>query len=52
MVRGIDRTDIFRDDQDRIKFLQRLGENIIETDSAVYSWVLMNISIFYSEVGV
>ncbi|HDY71100.1 MAG TPA: transposase, partial [Nitrospirae bacterium] len=31
MVRGINKTDIFRDDQDRVNFLQRLGGNIIET---------------------
>ncbi len=28
MVRGINKTDIFIDDQDRVNFLQRLGENI------------------------
>ncbi len=42
MVRGINKTDIFRDDQDRANFLQRLGENITETKSSVYAWVLMN----------
>ncbi|HDZ88683.1 MAG TPA: hypothetical protein ENH38_08720 [Nitrospirae bacterium] len=42
MVRGINKTDIFIDDQDRVNFLQRLGENIIETKSSVYAWVLMS----------
>ena len=28
MVRGINKTDIFMDDQDRVSFLQRLGGNI------------------------
>jgi len=30
MVRGINKTDVFIDDQDRVNFLQRLGENIIK----------------------
>lgn len=42
MVRGINKTDIFMDDQDRVNFLQRLGENITETKSSVYAWVLMS----------
>lgn len=41
MVRGINKTDIFKDDQDRVNFLERLGENIIEAKSRVYAWVLM-----------
>ncbi len=42
MVRGINKTDIFEDDQDRVNFLQRLGLNIIESKSSVYAWVLMD----------
>ncbi len=42
MVRGINKTDIFVDDRDRVNFLQRLGENITETNSSVYAWVLMS----------
>jgi len=30
------------DDRDRVNFLQRLGENITETRSSVYAWVLMS----------
>ncbi len=42
MVRGINKTDIFIDDQDRVSFLERLGKNIIEGKCSVYAWVLMN----------
>jgi REP element-mobilizing transposase RayT len=42
MVRGINKTDIFIDDQDRVNFLQRLGKNIIEGKSSVYAWVLIS----------
>jgi len=31
MVRGINRSQIFNDDEDRSLFLTRLGENILET---------------------
>jgi REP element-mobilizing transposase RayT len=41
MVRGINKSAIFDDDQDRHKFLERLGENIIEAKCAIYAWVLM-----------
>jgi REP element-mobilizing transposase RayT len=41
MVRGINKTDIFEDDQDRSLFLERLGLNVGEGKSAIYAWVLM-----------
>ena len=41
MVRGINKAAIFNDDQDRQKFLERLGENIVEAKCAIYAWVLM-----------
>ena len=41
MVRGINKSAIFRDDQDRSRFLDRLGQNIVETQSSVYAWALM-----------
>ena len=41
MVRGSNRSAIFRDDQDRSRFLARLGQNIVETQSSLYAWVLM-----------
>jgi hypothetical protein len=41
MVRGINKSAIFKDDQDRFRFVDRMGENIVETQSSVYAWVLM-----------
>jgi REP element-mobilizing transposase RayT len=41
MVRGINKADIFEDDQDRSLFLERLGLNVGEGKSAIYAWVLM-----------
>lgn len=42
MVRGIDKSTIFRDDQDRHRFLERLGENVQAAQCAVHAWVLMD----------
>ena len=46
MVRGIDKTDIFRDDEDKARFLERLGQNVEEGNEEgkclVYAWVLMS----------
>ena len=42
MVRGINKSSIFEDDQDKSRFLERLGQNVIEGKCAVYAWVLMN----------
>jgi REP element-mobilizing transposase RayT len=42
MVRGIDKTNIFRDDEDKARFLERLGQTVEEGKSAVYAWVLMD----------
>jgi REP element-mobilizing transposase RayT len=41
MVRGINRSAIFNDDQDRQQFLERLGENVNKAGAVVYAWVLM-----------
>lgn len=41
MIRGINRSDIFQDDQDRAKFLERLGGDIVDATCSVYAWVLM-----------
>jgi len=41
IVRGNNKSAIFSDDQDRTRFLQRLGENITEAKCSVYAWVLM-----------
>jgi putative transposase len=42
MIRGIDKSKIFKDRQDRTRFLERLGENIVEGKCSVYAWVLMD----------
>jgi len=41
MVRGIDKTDIFKDDQNRALFLERLGLNVSDGKNSAYAWVLM-----------
>ena len=41
MVRGISKTDIFGDDQDRTRFLERLGVTVMEGQCTVYAWALM-----------
>ena len=42
MVRGIDMSKIFRDDEDKARFLERLGHNVEAGKSTVYAWVLMD----------
>jgi REP element-mobilizing transposase RayT len=42
MVRGINKCAIFRDDKDRIRFLERLGQTVIEGGCRIYAWVLMS----------
>lgn len=42
MVRGINKTAIFRDDQERIQFLDRMGRNIVAAECSIYAWVLMD----------
>lgn len=41
MVRGINKADIFKDDQDKSLFLERLALNLGEGKSSIYAWVLM-----------
>lgn len=41
MVRGINKSTIFEDDQDRSRFLDRLGENVTAARATVYAWALM-----------
>ena len=41
IARGIDRQDIFRDNQDRDNFLKRLGRIITETQTACFAWALI-----------
>ena len=42
MVRGINKSTIFKDDQDRTLFIERLGQHLIEGKCAVYAWVVMD----------
>lgn len=42
MVRGIDKGLIFRDDQDRAKFLDKLGQAASDAKAAVYAFALMS----------
>ncbi len=42
MGRGIERTNIFRTDQDREDFLNRLGDLCLEGDLLVYAWALLS----------
>jgi REP element-mobilizing transposase RayT len=41
MVRGIERCDIFRDDEDRGQLLERLAVLGPRLDLAIYAWSLM-----------
>lgn len=41
MLRGINKSSIFEDDQDRSQFLSRLEKNVTLADARVYAWVLM-----------
>jgi REP element-mobilizing transposase RayT len=41
IVRGIERRQIFRDDQDRWDFLDRLGGILEDTTTACYAWALI-----------
>jgi len=42
MVRGINKSKIFADDQDKTRFLERLGLAVAEGQCSVYGWVLMD----------
>jgi putative transposase len=41
IVRGINKAPIFKDDQDKTRFLERLSDTITQGKSKVYAWVLM-----------
>ncbi|MDH4164645.1 MAG: transposase [Nitrospirota bacterium] len=42
MVRGIDKSNIFRDAGDKARFLERLGQNVQDANCTVHAWVLMD----------
>jgi putative transposase len=39
MVRGINKSTIFKDEQDKARFLERLGQNVSKGKCSVYAWV-------------
>ena len=41
IVRGVDGCDIFRDDDDRLRFLKRFSKLLLETDTECFAWSLM-----------
>ncbi|MCK8603317.1 hypothetical protein [Desulfoferrobacter suflitae] len=41
MARGIERKEIFKDDEDRNDFLNRLGIILEETQTQCYAWALI-----------
>ncbi|MBN2428177.1 MAG: transposase [Deltaproteobacteria bacterium] len=41
IVRGVERCDIFRDDNDRLRFLQSFSKLLVETDTECFAWSLM-----------
>jgi len=41
IARGIERRAIFRDDRDRDSFLERLGNNLMESRTPCYAWALL-----------
>ena len=42
IIRGIERRKIFRDDQDKDRFVDRLATLLPETQTACYAWALMS----------
>jgi len=42
IARGIERRAIFRDDQDRADFLERLGANLEESRTPCFAWALLS----------
>jgi len=42
MVRGIERTEIVVDDEDRLDFVNRLGKAAGKTGTVIYAWALMS----------
>jgi putative transposase len=52
IIRGIERQKIFRDDDDRAAFLQRLGRVLTESTTPCYAWALMpNHAHFLLQTG-
>jgi len=45
MVRGINQANLFDDDEDKTRFLERLGQKVQEGRGFVYAWVLMDTHV-------
>jgi len=56
MIRGIEGTPIFRDDQDRGDFLSRIGQMVEKTGTKILAWTLMenhvHLLIFSGRQGI
>lgn len=42
IVRGIDKSAIFRDAKDKARFLDRLGSNVLDGKASILAWALMD----------
>ena len=42
MVRGINKSDIFKNDEDKTRFLERMGQKVSDGKCGVAAWVLMS----------
>ncbi len=42
MVRGINKFKAFKEEQDKLCFLERLGQNVLQGECKVYAWVVMD----------
>ena len=47
MIRGIERTAIFRNDEDRESFLDRIGETLLESSTPCYAWSLLGNHVHF-----
>ena len=41
IIRGIERRKIFREDADRVNFLDRLGGIVVDTQTQCFAWALI-----------
>ena len=45
IIRGIEKRNLFADDSDRQRFIEKLGDYVLATDCTVYAWVLMDTHV-------
>ena len=48
MVRGNNKASVFKDDQDKARFLERFGKAVSEGKCIVYAWVFMDNHVHHS----